>query len=360
MNLSLIKPDGYLITTPGPIVPITGLTAETTGSAATFSGFSTTSVNFGLTRPNGVFQGFIQAMIDENILKSHAQPMIIAHNGRAANLLSGGEVPIPTAAGLGTVGVEYREFGIQMNAVPYILGNGRVRLEVETIVRDKDLANSVTIQGNLTPGFKTNSANTQVEMNFGEALVIAGLVSRREIGIGQKLPFVGELPWIGAAFSRKSYEESETELIILVTPELVAAMPANQLPSKGPGQFTDMPVNRELFAYGLFEVPLFGDACEACPDCTAFGHCSQYPDCQRCETGSAVRSGAGSVESCAPVSSTRVVPSAQTQKVSPVSKTRVPDVPAAARSGSNEAGGGAARNRSGGTGSSGLITPTMR
>ena len=106
--------------------------------------------------------------------------MIVTHNGRPANFLSGGETPVPIPAGLGTVGFQFREYGVQMNAVPYILGNGRVRLEVETIIRDQDFANTVTVSGTTVTAFKTNSANTQVEMNFGEALVIAGLISQKQ------------------------------------------------------------------------------------------------------------------------------------------------------------------------------------
>ncbi len=130
-----------------------------------YSGFGNATVSYGLTRPNSVFNGFVQAMLEEGLLKSHVTPMIVTHNGRPANFLSGGEMPVPVSAGL-SYRIEFREFGIQMNAVPYILGNGRVRLEVETIIRDRDFANSATIAGTTTTAFKTNSANTQVEMNL--------------------------------------------------------------------------------------------------------------------------------------------------------------------------------------------------
>ena len=355
MNFSMIRPGGFLMSTPGPITPLTTLDATGAGATATFSGFSNSSVTYGFTRPNSIFQGFVQAMIEEGLLKSYATPSIVTHNGRPANFLSGGETPVPITAGLGATGIEFKEFGIQMNAVPYILGNGRIRLEVEATVRDRDFANTVTIGGTTATGFKTNMANTQVEMNFGEALVIAGLISRRENATAQKLPFFGELPWIGAAFSRKVYEESETELIILVTPEHVAPMPAGQVPSGGPGQSTDMPVDRELFAHGLLEVPKFGEDCDHCQNCMPNRRCSNYPHCIE-PGGEHDQSG-----SCVPMRAGELSQPATGLEVAPVSKTWTrPDsgLPA------TETGKQSAvpRKRTGRirSGTSGLISPTMR
>lgn len=284
MNFTMVRPDGYLASTPGPIVPLSTVGAGGFGLGQ--NALRDSTVTWGLTRPTSNFQGFVQAMIEEGIFKTHATPMIVTHNGRPANFLSGGELPIPIAGGLGTTGVQYREFGIQLNTVPYVLGNGRIRLEVETRVSDQDLSNIVTINGTTTTAFRTNSANTQVEMNFGEALVIAGLVSRRAFGNGQKLPFFGELPWIGAAFSRKQFTESETELIIMVTPELVAPMAPAEIPALLPGKSSDTPVDRELFFHGLMEVPSFGDACD-CPSHRPGAIRCSDPDCPRCRDGSA-------------------------------------------------------------------------
>lgn len=350
MNFALIRPEGFLTSTPGPITPISTLTSTGAGTNMTFSGFQNTSVSYGLTRPNSVFNGFVQAMLEEGLLKSHVTPMIVTHNGRPANFLSGGEMPVPVSAGLGATGIEFREFGIQMNAVPYILGNGRVRLEVETIIRDRDFANSITIAGTTTTAFKTNSANTQVEMNFGEALVIAGLVSRRETGASQKVPFFGELPYVGAAFSRKNNTESETELVILVTPEYVAPMQAGELPSGGPGTFTDTPVDRELFFHGLLEVPNVGDECSHCHDgiIGTGGHC-QNPNCPSCRSGADCVPGNAKLN---PSSSLRISPSERQTEAIPASSSRMSSdgttmPPATKKSPARSAG-------------SGLISPTMR
>ena len=288
MNFTLVRPDGFLFSTPGPITPITAIGGA---GGPTLSGLQNSTVTFGFSRPNSVFHGFVQAMLEEGMLKSQATPMMVTHNGRPANFLSGGETPVPIPAGLGTTGFEFREYGIQMNAVPYILGNGRVRLEVEVIIRDQDFANTVTVSGTRITAFKTNSANTQVEMNFGEALVIAGLISQKEDVLTQKIPFFGELPYVGAAFGGKTATQSERELIIMVTPEYVSPAPASQFPQQGPGMFTDTPTDKELFAMGLVEVPKFGDPCEnGCDNCTPGGNCrncqhglqmNSCPDCRQ-------------------------------------------------------------------------------
>ncbi len=272
MNFSLIRPNSFLISTPGPITPIETLASGAGGTTATLTGFADSTITYGFTKTNSVFNGFVQAMREEGLLKLHATPMLVTHNGRPANLLNGGETPVVTPAGLGTTAIEFKEFGIQLEAVPYILGNGRVRLEIEAAVRDRDFANSVTVSGVTVPAFIVRRANTQVEMNFGEALVIAGLVSQRQDGASQKIPFFGELPWIGSAFGRKQFTESETELMIVVTPEYVAPMSGSEMSAGGPGSFTDTPTDRELFFHNLLEVPKFGDECQGV-NCMPGGTC---------------------------------------------------------------------------------------
>ncbi len=364
MNFTLVRPEGFLFSTPGPITPITAIGGA---GGPTLSGLANSTVTFGFTRPNSVFHGFVQAMLEEGMLKSQATPMIMTHNGRPANFLSGGETPVPIPAGLGTTGFEFREYGIQMNAVPYILGNGRVRLEVETIIRDQDFANTVTVSGTTITAFKTNSANTQVEMNFGEALVIAGLISQKQDVLTQKLPFFGELPYIGAAFSRKTATESERELIIMVTPEYVSPAPASQFPQQGPGMFTDTPTDKELFGMGLLEVPKYGDPCEnGCENCMPGGNCQNCPhglhlnSCPDCREngGSCVPPGYGSSDSqVAPeMPAIDLERSTQTRRVSS-SRTVSGD-------GKSETGVSHKKSRTAsGTArseSSGLISPTMR
>lgn len=279
MNFGLIGNEYWANSTPGPITPITGLTAASGATEVTFTGFANTSASIGFVNPSVNFRGFIQALKTEGLLKIHATPMVVTHNGQRAELLNGGETPVLVPAGLGTTAIEFKPFGIIMQAVPHILGNGRLRLQVEPSVVERDFANAITVDGITVPSFTVRKVTTEVEMNFGQTLVIGGLVNKREDGSTAKLPFFGELPWIGAAFSQKTYTEAETELIILITPEYVAPMSPEEVPAGGPGKFTDTPTATELHAYGFLEVPRVGSECDSvfnCMECDGQGgYCSR-------------------------------------------------------------------------------------
>lgn len=279
MNFGLSTADGFLNSTPGPITPITGIVAGGVPQT-TFSGFNNTSLTFGFINPSSVFSGFVDALQTEGLLKIHATPMLTATNGQPAELMNGGEAPVIVPAGLGTTAIEFKPFGTIMNAVPHILGNGRLKLQIDASVTERDFANSVTVDGITVPSFTVRKVNTGVEMNFGETLVIGGLVQKRETGSTAKLPFFGELPWVGAAFGTKSATESETELLILVTPTYGAPMSTDQIPAGGPGKFTDTVTASELYWGGLLEVPKTGPECDAIFNCSECGS----GNCQ-CENG---------------------------------------------------------------------------
>ena len=210
--------------------------------------------------------GFFDALKQENLLKILAEPTIVTTNGRAATIDSGGEFPTLVPSGLNQVTIVWKKFGVHLEAVPIVVGEGRIRMEVMPRVSDRDVANGITLNGTVIPGITQRSANTQVEMRVGETLMLAGLLSWRQQATTQKTPFLGELPYLGAAFRRVTYEEVETELVILLTPELVAPLDPTLVPQGGPGGFTDVPTERELFLYGLIEVPKYGDKCSQCQD----------------------------------------------------------------------------------------------
>lgn len=277
-NFNVLKNDSYLISTPGPITPIQTLDVGAAGPALTLAGQADSTLSFGFIKTNQIFEGYLQALREEGLLKIHATPMLVTHNGQPANLLNGGETPVIVPAGLGTTAIEFKEFGVQLDAVPHILGNGRVRQQIKASVSERDFSNAVTVDGVTVPAFTTRTVQTQVEMNFGETLVIAGLISQREDASTSKVPFLGELPWIGAAFSRKQYTEAETELIILVTPEYVAPMQPEQVLPGGPGLFTDTPTDHELFFHNLIELPKYGEPCDGCFNCMQHGSCPQHPN----------------------------------------------------------------------------------
>lgn len=264
MNLLYLNSNGYLNSGPGNITPLATISAPLGGPPGVgFSGFADPQVSFGVLDAKQAFQGFIEALREEGLLKIRAEPALVTTNGRPATMLNGGEIPILVPQGLGTVAIEWREFGVRLEAVPIILGGGRVRLELQPEVSERDFTNQVNASGLNVPGFTVRRANTQVEMKFGETLMIAGLISSRESATMEKVPFLGEIPYFSTLFSRKRYEEVETELVILVTPEFVAPLDPAQVPAGGPGMFTDTPIDRELWN-GTVEVPKYGDGCKDC------------------------------------------------------------------------------------------------
>ena len=267
VNWLFLNQSGYIYSTPGSLVPITGITMPIGGPPALTASqnlLSGTSLGFGIVDGSSIFQAFIDALKQEALLKILAEPELVTTSGRPANLLSGGEFPILVPQSLGTVTIEWREFGVRMEAVPIVLGNGRLRLEVQPEVSERDFSNAVQVAGTTVPGLTVRRANTAVEMNFGETMVIAGLISSRKTAETSKTPFLGELPFIGAAFRRVRYTEGETELVIMVTPELVSPLKSGQVPEGGPGLFTATPTDRELYSDGVLEVPSYGSDCPEC------------------------------------------------------------------------------------------------
>ena len=276
-NFLFAGQDGFLTSTPGQLTTLAEVNLAQGGTNVAFTQdtLSTAAAAFGFVTDSFALQAFFDALKQEELLKILAEPILITTNGRPAMMLSGGEFPVLVPQSLGTVSIEWRPFGVRLEAVPVILGDGRVRMEVMPEVSERDFANSVTLQGTTVPALTTRRVNTQVEMRFGQTLMLAGLLSSRQTSQSQKIPFLGELPFAGVLFRRMQYDDVETELVILVTPELVAPLEAGQLPPGGPGLFTTYPTDRELFFDGINEVPSYGDECQ---NCRHLGYCG--PACK--------------------------------------------------------------------------------
>jgi pilus assembly protein CpaC len=210
---------------------------------------------FGVLHNGWGFVGFLQALRDENLVKLMASPRLVTLSGRPASFLVGGEQAIPVPAGLGQVGVQFEEFGTRLNFLPIVLGNGKIHLEVEPEVSTLDAANGTAINGTIVPGRVTNRVNTTVQMEAGQTLVIGGLIQHQVLGSTTKTPILGDLPFIGTAFSRKSFQEVEQEMIILVTPHFVDGQDCSQVTRVLPGEETRTPDDFELFLEGILEAP---------------------------------------------------------------------------------------------------------
>jgi pilus assembly protein CpaC len=150
-----------------------------------------------------------------------ANPNLTALSGETGSFLAGGEIPIPLAGGLGTVSVEYKQYGVSLSYTPTVLADGRISLRVRPEVSQLDYSNAVTISGTRVPGVTSRRAETTVELGSGQSLMIGGLLSNSRNNSIDKTPFLGDLPILGALFRSNSWQRSETELVIIITPYLV-------------------------------------------------------------------------------------------------------------------------------------------
>jgi pilus assembly protein CpaC len=260
-NFLAVGQNYYVHSAPGSLVPLQSVTLPFGGPpnvVAQAAALANPTMQFAILGSDNIFQGFVEALQSKSLLKILAEPKLVTTSGRPASLLSGGEFPILVPQGLGTATIEWREFGVRMEAVPVVLGNGRLRLDISPEVSDRDFSNAVNLNGTIVPGLTTRRVNTQVEMRFGDTLMIGGLISSRKNASKQEIPILGEIPLVGAAFRRVSHEHAETELLVLVTPYLVSPMDPSQVPAGGPGLNSSPPTARELYIDGHLEVDNFG------------------------------------------------------------------------------------------------------
>jgi len=213
------------------------------------------TVAFNITNGSNAFFGVLEAMRENNLMKVLAEPDIVAISGRPASFNVGGEIPVLVPQSLGTVAIEWKKWGTQIDFVPIVLGNGQIRLEVRPRVSEIDPSRSVTLDSYVIPGLLVREVETGVEMKAGQTLAIAGLVQDRTESLNRGLPWVSDLPYVGAFFRRVHENRNEVELLILVTPELIEAVDPEELPPCGPGTTTVSPTDHEFYWKGHVEVP---------------------------------------------------------------------------------------------------------
>jgi pilus assembly protein CpaC len=204
----------------------------TTGSTATASAAVTVTdaLNFFAFRPDLNIASFVKALEQNNVLQILAEPNLVTTNGKEANFLVGGEFPVPILQGgsnSGAVTIQFKEFGIRLLFTPVITGNKTIKLALRQEVSTIDFANAVTLQGFLIPALSTRRAETNVELGEGQTFVIAGLMDRRETDAMTKIPVISSIPVLGSLFKSKIENKNNTELIMLVTPEVTEALGPN-------------------------------------------------------------------------------------------------------------------------------------
>ena len=189
------------------------------------------ALNLFVFRPDLNLGATIEALEGRNLLQILAEPNVLAMNGKQASFLSGGEFPVPVVQGgsnVGAVTIQFREFGVRLNFLPTITPRGTIRLQVSPEVSSLDYANGIEIQGFTVPAIATRKVQTEVELENHQSFAIAGLLDNRFNETLDKIPGIGSIPILGKLFQSRVLNKSNSELLVMVTPEIVRPIPDGQ------------------------------------------------------------------------------------------------------------------------------------
>ncbi len=247
-----IQGDDYTIAS-----SISGLLQQVGIGTRTVAGSGQT-LTFGVIGTQSDFTAFIEALEQNNLARLLDQPTLTAQHGRPAEFLSGGEIPIAVASGLGTNSIEFRAFGTKLDVVPLIHGQGEVTLEIRAEVSEvaPELAGDTGV-----PGFRVRRVNTGVRMKAGHTLALAGDYKESASAVQRGIPKLMDSSIWGPLFRQNQDNTTETELVFLITPQFINEVDPTMVPKYGPGQLTELPSRHELYCNGYQEVPRCNDDC---------------------------------------------------------------------------------------------------
>jgi Flp pilus assembly secretin CpaC len=233
MGLSLVGMPGNVAT---PYTASTNL--QSSGSAGTSSGgilpfggqiiplLLSSGLTYGLAAQNGnvIWQAFFQFLEQHSLGKILAEPHLLANSGEKAKFLSGGEIPIVIAQALNS-SIVFKTFGTSVEFIPTVIGRNDIELLVKPEVSEPDYAHGVNLFGFTVPAFVTRRAETLVRLKDRQTLIIAGLILHEKTSEVQKVPYLGDIPWVRGLFRTTYWSNKETDLVMSVTPEIVRALP---------------------------------------------------------------------------------------------------------------------------------------
>jgi pilus assembly protein CpaC len=226
---------------PPQVIPQVATTGSTNSTTLTLS----SALEVFLFRPDLNLGATISALQSKNLLQILAEPNVLAINGRSASFLAGGEFPFPNlqggGAGLGAVTIQFREFGVRINFTPTMTPRGTIRLQVSPEVSSLDFANGLIFQGFTIPALSTRRVSTEIELEDGQSFGIGGLLDNRDTETFNKIPGLGDIPFFGKLFRSRQITKNNSELLVVVTPEIVRPIPKEQnMPGlKMPGTFME-------------------------------------------------------------------------------------------------------------------------
>ena len=179
---------------------------------------------FGLPVRNELLSASLKLLAQDRDIKVLAQPTLVIQNGKKGEFLAGGELPIPLAQATGgalTYSIEWKQFGVKLEVEPRLEGNNSISMALRPEVSSIDMENAIQLQAISVPAISTRWAKTNVQIQNGESIVIAGLMRNDKTKVVSKLPLLGDIPLLGNLFAQTNYDERVSELVFIVTPQVI-------------------------------------------------------------------------------------------------------------------------------------------
>lgn len=190
-------------------------------------------LNLQIFRPDINLGATIQALETKGVVEELAEPNLLAQDGKEASFMAGGEYPYPIVQGIaagssGAVTIQFKQYGIRLSFIPTITPRDTIRLQLAPEVSSLDFTHSIELSGFNVPGINIRRVKTEVELANGQSFVIGGLLDNSETQTFEKIPFIGDVPILGKFFQSIQRTKNNTELIVIVTPEIVPPIPVGQ------------------------------------------------------------------------------------------------------------------------------------
>jgi pilus assembly protein CpaC len=244
----------------GSQLPATSLPTVVDTAAGVLSGTSPFGFLLGRIVAGGLnIDMMINALEERGLARSLAEPNLTALSGDTASFLAGGEFPIPVSGANNTITIEFKRYGVGLAFTPTVLRDGQINLKIEPEVSQFDLNNAVALGPGLPPipALIVRRASTTIEVRDGQSFVIGGLLQNISKSNQQQVPWLGDVPVLGALFASRSFQKDETDLAIIVTPRMMRpARPGD--PVKTPLDNTVPGNDADFFLEGKGELPRAG------------------------------------------------------------------------------------------------------
>jgi pilus assembly protein CpaC len=211
---------------------------------------STTQGSLGLAFSSGglPISVLLEALETKGLVRTLAEPNLVALSGNEAHFLAGGEYPVPVPGNDGNTSIEFRPFGVEMTFKPTLIEDGLINLVIQTAVSSLDASNSITANGINVASFNKREAQTVVEIRDGQSMAIAGLLRDDFTDLVGQVPWLGDIPVLGALFRSSDYSRKQSELVVIVTPHVVSPVDGDALTL--PTDRIRPPTEADLFLLG--------------------------------------------------------------------------------------------------------------